>query len=66
MKQHLLHSQKTKTESQRRRTFSTSLKSLKKRPMGSGSTEGHFVRELMITENFNINQKAKNALSEVE
>ena len=26
--------------------------------MGSGSTEGHAVREL-ITENFNINQKAK-------
>ena len=65
MKQHLLHSQKTKTGSQRRRTFSTSLKSLKKRPMGSGSTEGHAVREL-ITENVNINQKAKNALSEVE
>ena len=33
--------------------------------MGSGSTEGHAVREL-ITENFNINQKAKNVLSEVE
>lgn len=33
--------------------------------MGSGFIEGHAVREL-ITENFNINQKAKNALSEVE